>query len=1513
MTPSRLSVRARTLAVSTLLITGVALTPLTLPAQAAEPTPSGASSIGVKALSVTFDGQDTSVRRGDQIKASGTVSTVKPAAVATIGDGVPAEFTLAVTDASGKVLGTQDITAAADGSFSTTIPGSVSRALPENGGAQTLALRAIEASYDDFSAQDAGAGAVVVRAATSGLEIENSFVSSVGWVKPGESYPSTVIVTNPTDAAITGATVQVSAPTGSTFVSANAPGTATVASPTSVTWTLPSVPAANGLTPGRVAMVLDSKAAKVSELATIVWRDLSTTATLTSGGTDTVTSHGPKVIPPAESYDAARYGDRPFPVVPVNYTDRTYVDGHDGGDLERIINDPAFEGSTFNLFQEMSLGQLFPNGTVPSLGQATADFSYEPGFDFTNFVPGGTCPAGVTLADVPGSIPNPINYPERITGGVYNLPGNTSYYGADANGSALVGALGGVAALQQIDSGCGPTGKLVFDTAAIADPEIDYSDFDTDKDGVVDFFMVVYAGCGGNGASQLGACSDAPGDTAPYDNIWPHSSSLEFTYTDETTGQTGYVSDDQLKDLEGRKLFYTDAKRRDMTTEVTEFPVFVRVGPYNVNPETAIDAASVISHEYGHSLGLPDFYSTGGRDTYGDWNLMATDKSQNMDAFARQELGWVVPQVLAPSATTNAKAMTDSKENTGTITWERPDGTPYTLTDGADGKVNNSLMYAAKLPGRQLIKPEKFDTGDKASKTHAWFSGSGNDFGCATDGGGHNLDFAIPAAKNLPAGSTIQLDFKSLWDIEWDYDYGFVLTSTDGGEEFTSNASENGYTTSLAGIPGNANQNGCFGAYDNGLTGTSGSYDAGTEAVDRVAGNTPESLFLSDTYDVSELVGADIPVLRFSYSTDPGLARPGWFIDDVSVTATTPSGEKILLDTDFETSGGPDDPFVFNGGCKADNPGGRCTKGWNYVAAGSEADFDHAYYLEMRDRSGFDLDGKGQIDGRGDIGWEAGLYLSYTDEAHGYGNAGTDDPPAQSPLDSTPTPGSASPNLNDAAFTAAAGRKSFSDAGEGHTDNYNDPAEGTTDPAYPNVANPWRFRYDCLDFTVDSMSGNANGPATSNGDLTGDVTFVTGAGCKAFDAGYEPEAEEPNTAPTAKAKATPTTVETGVDVTLSAVGSTDTETPNDLDYSWNFGDGDPVKDATGRDATASYATAGTYTATVTVTDPDGLNDSASVEVTVVEPTAGNTAPTAAATATPSSVTINEDVALSGADSTDVQTPGSLTYDWDFGDGGDASDASGRDVTTSYATPGTYTATVTVTDPGGLSDTDSVEIKVTATPTTEDTTPPRVKVTLSTKRTFTGETVTLSSLGTTDDTSDPRDLTYAWNLNDGGSSVDSTAAAFNTKFRQAGRQRITLTVTDEAGNSTTVRKRLKVLRYVTCNSGRVDRDGSWRKLRNKQARRTVFCDTQGRGRGQDVLTMNFRGNYLMMVRAKAKNGGQATVFIDGKRVRSLSMKKQGGGLTFNKRSAFRGFGGGNHTVRVVISGGQGFIEGFVVNQ
>ena len=1224
---------------------------------------------------------------GAPIDVTGTIE--EHSARATFpGGGVPATFTLKTYSSDGAEIDSQPVTAAADGTFTATVPGTATAGItagPETGYRTSVRVAVVDAAYDDtnpvpppatgeWAAAEAGSASHTLVSPATNLLLENSFVSSVGWVKPGETYPSRVVVTNPTAGPLT-PTIALSAPTGSTFLSATGPGSHPV-SGSGFTWE------PGAIAPGATAtLVLESRAATTAELPTIVWRDLSSEAAMTvpTKPAVTATAHGPKVIPPAETYDTARYGDRPFPVVPVQYTDRAYQADNSGDELEGVINDPGKEGSTFNLFQEMSLGQLFPDGTVPSAGIGSADFDYAEGFDFTNrAVPGNTC-VGFTYEDFPGgATTNPL-YSERITDGVYNLPGDTGYYGSDSNGSAVLGSVAGVGALQNIDSGCGDTGKLVYDAAAIADPEIDYSDYDTDKDGVVDFFMVVFAGCGGNGSSQLGpAGCDYPG--APYDNVWPHSSSLENGYSDPVTGLPGFTTDDQLKNLEGQPLWYTDTTYTGTTTTPgpDELKVFVRVGPYNVNPETAIEFASVISHEYGHSLGLPDFYSTGGRETYGDWNLMATDKSHHIDAFGRQELGWVVPQVLDGSRTVTG--MKDSKEDTGQITWQEPDGTPYTLTDGPDGTVHNSEMYVAKLPGRTLLDESAFTGGDGATPSHLWWSGSGNDFGC-TPTAGRNFDLSIPQLASVtdPA-ATVTLSMKSRWDIEWDYDYGFVLTTTDGGETYTSHASENGYTTGTNTVPPAASNNACQDTYGNGLTGTSGSYLAGTQAADRLTSTYPEPVFLEDSFDISDLAGEPNGALRFSYATDPGLARPGWFIDDVKVTVDPdgdgPEAAYDVYATDFETSGDPADPQVFNGGCKEDlSTATRCTLGWKYLQAGAESPQDHAYYMEMRDRSGFDLDANGQAD-RGAPEFQPGFYLSYTDEAHGYGNAGTDDPPAQSPLDSVPEPGSATPDLNDAAFLPGGERATFSDSSsDPHVDNYADPSSDSGN---------WEFGYDCLGFTVGSMSGETNGPQQADGDLTGDVSFTLGAGCGEFDYGYTPGGGgADNTAPVAAATATPASVKASEQVTLSAAGTTDAETPGDLDYSWSFGDGGSAKDADGRVVRHSFPSAGVYTATVTVTDPQGLTGTASATVTVTGPAAGpggaGTPPKARIKLLTRKPDISRKVRMTARRSTG---DGPLTYAWQFRNGGKRVDARTKRVKVLFKQPGKKRVTLVVTDVHG---------------------------------------------------------------------------------------------------------------------------------------------------------------------------------------------------------------------------------------
>jgi glucose/arabinose dehydrogenase/PKD repeat protein len=91
-----------------------------------------------------------------------------------------------------------------------------------------------------------------------------------------------------------------------------------------------------------------------------------------------------------------------------------------------------------------------------------------------------------------------------------------------------------------------------------------------------------------------------------------------------------------------------------------------------------------------------------------------------------------------------------------------------------------------------------------------------------------------------------------------------------------------------------------------------------------------------------------------------------------------------------------------------------------------------------------------------------------------------------------------------------------------------------------------------------------------------------------------------NRNPIAKAAATPTSGGRPLTVAFSAAGSSDPE-GGALSYRWTYGDGGSSTQA---NPSYTYNTAGTFTATLTVTDPTGLTGSANVQISV-----GNTAPT----------------------------------------------------------------------------------------------------------------------------------------------------------------------------------------------------------------------------------------------------------------------------------------------------------------
>ena len=212
------------------------------------------------------------------------------------------------------------------------------------------------------------------------------------------------------------------------------------------------------------------------------------------------------------------------------------------------------------------------------------------------------------------------------------------------------------------------------------------------------------------------------------------------------------------------------------------------------------------------------------------------------------------------------------------------------------------------------------------------------------------------------------LEFKSSWDIEWDCDYGFVLTDHER-RGLRSQPSPTSYTTDTGFNP---NDSGCQASSTTASPARAGrgsrvsrlSRRRGRRTLNDYSHGAP---FLADSYDISEPGRPGRAVVRFSYYTDGAFDRPGWFIDDIVVKV---DGTPIYC-SDFEA--GAEADRLFPGGCSADGfkVAATCTDGWGRITAGAAQAADHAYYLELRDQSGFDFNGHGQSD-RGDTGWQPG-------------------------------------------------------------------------------------------------------------------------------------------------------------------------------------------------------------------------------------------------------------------------------------------------------------------------------------------------------------------------------------------------------------------------------------------------------------------------------------------------------------------------------------------------------------
>jgi Immune inhibitor A-like, MAM domain len=127
--------------------------------------------------------------------------------------------------------------------------------------------------------------------------------------------------------------------------------------------------------------------------------------------------------------------------------------------------------------------------------------------------------------------------------------------------------------------------------------------------------------------------------------------------------------------------------------------------------------------------------------------------------------------------------------------------------------------------------------------------------------GGGNMVSDRMLVLNTPVGG--ELKFWTWYDIEVEWDYGFVEVSTDGG---TTWAPLKGSITKTS-----SNPNGST-AWKNSLLGSAASSDA------VITGNSGD--WVEGVFTLPEASGV---LVRFSYYTDESTNGQGWFIDDVSV------------------------------------------------------------------------------------------------------------------------------------------------------------------------------------------------------------------------------------------------------------------------------------------------------------------------------------------------------------------------------------------------------------------------------------------------------------------------------------------------------------------------------------------------------------------------------------------------------------------------------------------------------
>lgn len=233
--------------------------------------------------------------------------------------------------------------------------------------------------------------------------------------------------------------------------------------------------------------------------------------------------------------------------------------------------------------------------------------------------------------------------------------------------------------------------------AALADG-LDLGGFDADGDGVVDALLVIHSGQGWEWAGSPGF-SPEPDANAINSHKW-------------TTVQRDF-----------------GAGRPDVVDYFTCPELLLALPRWAPQWSDSISTIGVYCHEFGHMLGLPDFYdtATGANHVgmwdimdYGTWSQIRSDPRfsapgaipSHFSAWSKMFLGWAEPVVLAPGtgeATTRFRSLESASRNGAPAQFRaNPFGVDWTRGDPGVGEyflaeVRTLDGYDAGLPSAGLL------------------------------------------------------------------------------------------------------------------------------------------------------------------------------------------------------------------------------------------------------------------------------------------------------------------------------------------------------------------------------------------------------------------------------------------------------------------------------------------------------------------------------------------------------------------------------------------------------------------------------------------------------------------------------------------------------------------------------------------------------------------------------------------------------------------------------------------